>query len=832
MRPIALLLALAVPLILSVRPAFAGGGAANVAVIINAESWASLTIANEFIALRDVPVANVVYLNDVPGFETVDVDVFRAKILAPALEALERRGLGAQIDYLVYSSDFPYGVNLAKDIGNAKVHQVVTKVGSLTGLTYLCQLVRGKQLYYLDINSNRYYRPLDTVNPGEEFTNDESAIQKTATAIELIQQGKHRQAADIFTELTEKHPKSVLAAYSLACCEAQLGNPVQAVKHLERAIELGWWNIQHTQADENLANLRDRDDFKQLIARMKDRVINVGESQGFRTMYAWDESFQKAAPNRGIRYLISSMLAATSGRGTSVNEALKSLRRAKSADGTRPDGTIYFMDNKNIRAETRSWGFASAKSLLKDLGVNAEIINDGTILPRNKRSIAGLMAGYASFNLKDWGSTIVPGAFCEHLTSYGGVLKQDADQMALSEWIAAGATGSSGAVTEPYALQWKFPTPFMHVHYARGSTLGEAYYQSVQMPYQLLLVGDPLCTPWAAAPQFRVEGVRSGESVTGRLSLTAQATDGKEFKQFEFYIDGRRVGMIKPQGTFEMDTTKAPDGHHELGVVAIADNSLETQGIQTIPLTFANHDNNVTLSTAKPGVIYGEPVLLDVKATGADEVVVLQNGRLVGRLAANDGDVAETVDVVTNMLGMGDVEFVAVAMFGNKPTDQAISRPVKVTIFPPKAMLGVARPRGELTAGVQVTNAASQTTLIDSLGKAEWLKTADVGDGEFTINTFISVPGDDLYQFQCRSDSKVSITLDDVPLTRPQGEGGDGKWKYAPLHLRRGWHKLEIKVGNKAGDAKPNGFGERIDVRFGGHGTRSLDGTFCRAIKE
>ena len=41
----------------------------------------------------------------------------------------------------------------------------------------------------------------------------------------------------------------------------------------------------------------------------------------------------------------------------------------------------------------------------------------------------------------------------------------------------------------------------IQVHYARGCSLAEAFYQSVYAPYQLMIVGDPLCRPWANIPR-------------------------------------------------------------------------------------------------------------------------------------------------------------------------------------------------------------------------------------------------------------------------------------------------------------------------------------------
>ena len=77
------------------------------------------------------------------------------------------------------------------------------------------------------------------------------------------------------------------------------------------------------------------------------------------------------------------MLAVTSGRENSANEALTSLRKIFHADHSEPKGSIYFVKNSNVRSTTRERLFASAVTSLKKLGVNAEIVEG--ILPNQKR---------------------------------------------------------------------------------------------------------------------------------------------------------------------------------------------------------------------------------------------------------------------------------------------------------------------------------------------------------------------------------------------------------------------------------------------------------------
>src|SRR5690606_3778808 len=114
-------------------------------------------------------------------------------------------------------------------------------------------------------------------------------------------------------------------------------------------------------------------------------------------------------------------------------------------------------------------------------------------------TVQGLMAGIGKYDLVARNIKVARGAFCDDLTSYGGEFSNQ-HQTKLSAFLRAGASGASGTVIEPYNIQAKFPLPSLHLHYYRGCSLGEAFYQSVQGPYQILLAGDPLTQPWARPP--------------------------------------------------------------------------------------------------------------------------------------------------------------------------------------------------------------------------------------------------------------------------------------------------------------------------------------------
>jgi hypothetical protein len=580
-------------------PAAAGGGPENVFLVVNPNSPDSLAIANHYIHLRQIPAGNVFYLPWDPNAINASIEDFRSKILNPVIEAIHTRRLSAQIDYVVYSSDFPWAVQLASDFqkfgnsspvseepakgnppqprsGRSVLSKVITPVGSLNGLTYLWQSVLKGDADYLDLQSNRYARLPD-------------ALQK------------------------------------------------------------------------NMPTL------------------------GFRSAWQFGPHGELVA-SEGKSYLLSVVLGITCGRGNTVDEILQYLKRSASADGIHPSGAIYFMKNSDIRSEARHDLFPEAVKQLEELGVSAQIVK-GT-LPINRKDVQGAVIGAEVFDWKASGSTILPGAICEHLTSRGGVMSKDADQTPLSELLRYGAAGASGTVTEPYVIkiaggalrgQPKFPLPEIQVHYARGCSLAEAFYQSVQAPYQLLIVGDPLCRPWANIPKVNILGVKPNYIVKGTLTLAPAATmpSGKGIDHFELFVNGSRASLCQPGGTLTLDTTLLPDGCHELRVVAVESGLIQSQGREILPVIVDNHGRKISAKVLSEGVIRPDnPLIIEVDSPGSIGAVALQNSRVAGRLTGEKGQ----IKIEAAQLGAGPVRLQIVGLGQGDPGTHVMAQPIDVSV--------------------------------------------------------------------------------------------------------------------------------------------------------
>ena len=551
---------------------FAGGGPENILIVVNAQSESSKTIANHYIQLRDVPASHILYIDWKGGIEACKGEKFRQRLLQPILQAIDERKLGLQIDYVVYSSDFPWRIEFQDEFAERKISPTMRPIASLTGSTYLWPYIQLKNEGFLRRNANWYVAGIQGNN--------------------------------------------------LSRCQV-------------------------------LANFTTR---------------------AFRANYLWDQNGARTRDiKKGQRYFLSVMLGVTTGRGNTVDEVLSYLHRSVKADATHPEGTFYFMQRKGVRSSTRHACFPPVVKRLEALGVGAQVLQGD--IPRGRHDILGIVTGTADFDLDRAEDTILPGAICDNLTSLGGVMLSTAGQTPLTSFLRHGAAGACGTVFEPYAIQAKFPLPSLDEHYVRGSSLAEAFYQSVASPYQLLIVGDPLCQPWARPPLIQVDGLRAGDTVRGKVTLLPKVSSISQVKVrfFELHIDGVMHTRLGPDRKIEVDTTKLIDGYHEFQVVGVAAESVESQGRVNLPLEVHNHDDNLEFSIVPESVVAAAGSLrLIAFQPGARSIEFMQNSRVVGRIKGDQGE----IEIAASQLGRGPTTIQAKSD-GEKPV---VSKPIPIRV--------------------------------------------------------------------------------------------------------------------------------------------------------
>lgn len=245
--------------------------------------------------------------------------------------------------------------------------------------------------------------------------------------------------------------------------------------------------------------------------------------------------FPVAAPKSAPGYsFLTTMLT-----GSTLAQAKRLVDQGVDSDGTFPAAPVRLAKTSDPLRNIRWFAFNSAL-------FNARLRGDYNLIRTNEDSPAGLsgllgyQTGLASFNLAP--DMFVPGAMADSMTSFGGVIFGSNDQTTALAFIEAGAAGSYGTVTEPYATTTKFPDPQNYFYQARGFSLAECYYQSLQTPYQGLVVGEPLAAPFAASGEGNWVGVTPGAVLSGTPQLTVQFTASdaaRPLQQVDLFVDGK-----------------------------------------------------------------------------------------------------------------------------------------------------------------------------------------------------------------------------------------------------------------------------------------------------
>ncbi len=668
------------------------GGPENVVLVVNAESPSSLLIANHYLAGRNIPAQHVIYLSGVPDEETINLDPFRDKILKPVLAEIQARGLANCTDYIVYSADFPTAVRIGShrrallqsiaELNQPINPKLFNPTASINSLTFFAAAVLNDQPGYLMLNSNHYYRQPTTLLLRRPFLGEvQRQYQQAVDQLDQDDPEQWKQVQQTLESMVADNPRQLALAYQLARCFGKQGDARKSAQWLTRAVQLGWQYAKQTQADQAFDPVKDDPLFAGLLQQMRDVPFEFIPPRGFRNRYAWaPNGMVNQQPGQGNRHFLSTVLAVTRNQGNTEREAVEQLARTMRADGSQPAGKFYFTQTRDVRSQTRQPEFESAIAELKRLGYSSEIVTSK--LPTHADDVLGVTCGTASFDWMLSANRFQPGAIGDNLTSFGGRMAVRG-QTKLTEFLAHGAAGASGTVVEPYALGAKFPQPMIHATYASGCTLGEAFYQSVHGPFQLLIVGDPLCRPFAQLPQLTVRGVEPWQSVKSSFTLElddAQSPD--PIQSVQLYVDGRLVHWQPGLAPLQVEINQLTDGYHDFRVVGLSQGLLEITHSVELPLMINQHGHEVELKVDQLRYGVEETLELEVRANFGDQVGLMQNGRMLAKQAGREA----TFEIPASGLGRGPVTLEAVALetsseqSGDSATSLVSSRPVDVFV--------------------------------------------------------------------------------------------------------------------------------------------------------
>src|SRR5579884_380088 len=248
--------------------------------------------------------------------------------------------------------------------------------------------------------------------------------------------------------------------------------------------------------------------------------------------YASEVNFDraKAVSTSGSSFLATMITA------DSLAAAEQLVEQGMAGDGTFPQQPVVLAKSSDPNRNIRYTEFDNAIFNVRLRGVSNILRTNSDSLPGGM-SFLGYETGLTDYTVPE--EAFVPGAIADDETSYGGIIFGPNTQTSLLAMIDAGASGSYGTVAEPYTDPGKFPNPQVYFYQARGFSLAECYYQSLEVPYLGLIVADPLSAPFAETGGGRWLNTNTYLSGIAPLSVQFAAPAGRTLQQIDLFVDGK-----------------------------------------------------------------------------------------------------------------------------------------------------------------------------------------------------------------------------------------------------------------------------------------------------
>ncbi|MDB2685870.1 tetratricopeptide repeat protein [Mariniblastus sp.] len=647
------------------RPA-AAMGPENIVVVINSSSADSLAIGNYYIELRNIPPTNVIYVPKVTVLKTTDTQStqswrFQREVLGPVWTTIKERGLQDQTQCIVYSAGFPsrivYQAELKKYLlatGQKKNKVWTVPWASTTSVTYFREIALTEQTYMLTPDANWY--AVDQVrnllaNPfkGQPAKTFDAAVKQFGS-------GQYESAAKLFTELVDQHPRQVTARYALVRALAKAEKTEEAIKQLKLCGQSGWSYREVTEKDPALKSLKQDSEYARVIEQLANLPIGKLPGRPFSSSQWWAKNgWPSKTEQQGRKYMMSTMLAIVRPDGSTQQQAMRQLFRSVAADGTNPKGVFFFAKHNDVRSRTRHRQIEQTAANLKAKGF--QVVVSDQKWPRDKIDLLGATLGSAKIDWTKSNTNLVPGCLIDNLTSAGAIWPSPT-QTQLTAHLNAGATGATGTVFEPYAIAAKFPTTRMHEHYVEGFSMAESIYQTVKSPYHLLVVGDPLCTPFGKFPKFKLDTTADLNNVDGPFKVQIRLkSNSVKTEQFELFFDGKLIANIGQAKSFSIDPSELSDGYHDFRIVGTSATAAANQTSKQLEIMVNRQDRKTTLSSRKSKLKTSEFLNVEVDCLFSDRVQIWHNHRILAQAKSGSKTLVDA-----RKLGIGKARLFAVGI--------------------------------------------------------------------------------------------------------------------------------------------------------------------------
>lgn len=314
----------------------------------------------------------------------------------------------------------------------------------------------------------------------------------------------------------------------------------------------------------------------------------------------------------------------------SLAEAKRLVDQGVNSDSTFPTAPVVLAKTYDPLRRIRYTMFDNAMFNTRLRG-NYSVIRKNANSMWGETNLLGYQTGLMTLTVPT--NVFAPGAMADSLTSYGGAIFGYNEQTSLLAFIHGGAAGSYGTVTEPTANAAKFPNPQNYFFQARGFSLAECYYQSLDIPYQGLIVGEPLASPFAVVAAGDWSGIAPEEVVSGTRSLSVQFTAAdatRPLARIDLFVDGK---------FFQTLTNVTPAAGNQLSVrlgnltinQTVPANATLSSLATLLAATLNSPANSNSTRTAAQA--FGDRV--ELRYTGASRPLAPSNFRIVEGVSSN-----------------------------------------------------------------------------------------------------------------------------------------------------------------------------------------------------
>ena len=192
-----------------------------------------------------------------------------------------------------------------------------------------------------------------------------------------------------------------------------------------------------------------------------------------------------------------------------------------------------------------------------------------------------------------------------------------------------------------------------------------------------MILGDPLCQPWASRPSFESD-FEANRELAASIPLTT--TSKQTIDRFLVLVDGIQQSSSIPGVRDYLRINGLADGAHELTLVAIAEEQPQTHSQKTFPFQIKRYGKSIELrvetSAEEKCCSLGESVKLTAKCADAEKIKIFHHLEDLGTIEGSEGELT----IPAEKIGLGETELYAVGQ-GDGWLIQ--SKPLAVQIAPP-----------------------------------------------------------------------------------------------------------------------------------------------------